>query len=261
MSGFIVGFVPKSVDEELGRSARDRAVAGRRVITDPEVNTEFARLIQPLLAVARDSGFNFDVKIVDDPSLNAFALPGGFIYLHSGLITSAGSAREVWGVLAHEMAHVTERHGTKDTLAHLGLRAGAMLVMQEVGAIGDVLVRSGVQLAGLTFSRLQEAEADETGWNYLTKAGVDPRGMITFFLRLLPPDQRKILEKSGTDPMKWHAGPLSLQQSLETMMATHPATSERIMAMQRRLKKWDGAMRPAPIDFAAFQQKVRNINR
>lgn len=258
---FLVGFIPKSVDEEFGRSARERALAGRPVITDPQIEQDLTKLVDPLVEAARASGFNFDVKIVNDPSLNAFALPGGFIYLHSGLITSAGSAREVWGVLAHEMAHVSERHGTKDTLARLGLSTAAMLVMQEAGAVGDVLVRGGMHLAGLKFSRVQESEADETGWNYLNKAGIDPRGMITFFMRLLPPDERQALEKAGTDPMKWQAAPLTAQQSFESMMATHPATGERITAMQQRLKDWDGAARPAPIDFAAFQARVREASR
>ena len=128
------------------------------------------------------SRYPFEFHVVRDPSVNAFAMPGGFVVVNSGLIERADSAEEVAGVLAHEVQHVERRHGLRGLVHAAGLGVGLRLVLGEVG--GSFAATWAENLEGLRFSRSQESDADRAGVAALIRADIDPRGMGRFFRKL-----------------------------------------------------------------------------
>jgi predicted Zn-dependent protease len=180
-----------------------------KMITDPVVNEFVNRLAQN---VARNS----------DPTLNAFALPGGFLYVNSGLILAADEEAQVAGVVAHEIAHVAARHWasqmTRATLlqyAMIPLIFTPMSYPVYLGAVNALNI--GVPIAFLKFSRGAEAEADMLGLQYMYKAGYDPSAYVTFFSKIIEEDRRT-------------------PGSVPTVFANHPPTPERIIASEKEIK-------------------------
>lgn len=130
--------------------------------------------------------YRFRFQVVDDPDLiNAFAAPGGQIYFYSGLILAADSESEVAGVLGHEIAHVTRRHGAQSLVAQFGL---ATILDYALGGTGSVAVALAANLgstgAVLAYSRSNETEADTFGLDYVVRAGWNPNGLASFFQKL-----------------------------------------------------------------------------
>ena len=157
--------------------------------------------------------------VVASDQLNAFALPGGHVYVHTGLIEAASTPSELAGVLAHEVAHGTARHSTERLTQAYGLDAVIGLVTgEESGLIERLLTRVGRRGAVAKFSRDDEREADRLGLGYLRRAGYDAGGMVRFFETLLERRQNR----PGT---------------LEQFFASHPLTEERLQAARQQLKE------------------------
>jgi predicted Zn-dependent protease len=238
--------VPIEWEQELGDVLFETLTADKTMIDSEEVKEQLEKLTGPLVKVFEqaESSHRFDFYVVEDPTLNAFALPGGKVVIHSGLLLTAQSPEEVAGVLAHEMAHVTCRHHIRGILKRAGIVIVVQLVLGDVSALTDILLEYGSSLAVLKNSRKFEFEADKQGWNYLHQATIDPEGMITFFQRLQ--------DEHGSDS-QW-------EETLD-FLSTHPATGERI----RRLEKVKKQL-PAPkkyyqfeLDFPGFQDRIRKI--
>ena len=141
--------------------------------------------------------------MLPDPAVNAWAAPGGYLAIQSGLIDQARGPEEVAAVLAHEMAHVLERHSLEGIIQRLGL---AILLSAVFGDAGGIVVEAGQALANLSYSRDAEREADRVGIALMHAAGLDATGMAGFFQRL---------EAAGQD------GPPAL-------LSTHPAPADRV---------------------------------
>jgi predicted Zn-dependent protease len=174
--------LPPELDEKLGRPTWTALeIAGQRC-DDPAADRYVQGVLAPLLAALGPTPFHFQLMVVDSAEVNAFALPGGFIVVKSGLLAEARSGEEVAAVLAHELSHVTLRHSTKRLAGGLGVSAALALVLGvvDVGAPAYTLA----YLAGLGYERGQESEADEQGQALLLAAGISPIGMATFFERL-----------------------------------------------------------------------------
>jgi predicted Zn-dependent protease len=174
--------LPPAMDEKLGRPSWEALKLSGQRCDDPSAQRYVAGLLAPLVGALGATPFRFELMVVDTPEVNAFALPGGFIVVNSGLLAEARTGEEVAAVLAHELSHVTLRHSTKRIAGGLGVSAALALVLGFVDLGAPAYTLS--YLASLGYERDQEREADEQGQALLERAGISPLGMATFFERL-----------------------------------------------------------------------------
>jgi predicted Zn-dependent protease len=205
--------IGKQYASEIDRQAK--------MLTDPVVNEFVNRLAQN---VARNSDLTIPltVKVIDSPELNAFALPGGFLYVNSGLVMAADEEAQVAGVVAHEIAHVAARHWasqmTRATLLQYAMIPLIFIPMSYPVYYGVMeAYLNGVPLMFLKFNRGAEAEADLLGLQYMYKAGYDPSAYVTFFSKVIEQDRRS-------------------PGSVPTIFASHPPTPERILKSEEEIK-------------------------
>jgi predicted Zn-dependent protease len=207
-----VMLVSEAQEIEMGRQA-DKEVGGSLgLYPDEGVQAYVAQLGKALVAGSERPNLPWTFRVVDDPTVNAFALPGGFIYVTRGLMTHMRSEAELASVIGHEIGHVTARHSaaqiSKSQLASLGLVAG-MIVRPELQRFGD-LAQAGMQLMFLKFGRNDERQADDLGLRYIGKEGYDPREMVEVFSVL-----DKVSQASGDGGR------------LPAWLSTHPAPEDR----------------------------------
>jgi beta-barrel assembly-enhancing protease len=212
-----------STDREIaiGRQYADQIDKTAKLVKDPVVNEYVNRIAQN---VARNSDLKvpLTVKVIDAPDINAFALPGGFLYVNSGLIKAADNESELAGVMAHEIAHVAARHWasqmTKATLLQYATIPLIFVPMSYPVYVGVSSALSyGVPLTFLKFSRNDEAEADHLGLQYMYKAGYDPNAFAAFFGKVLDEERRQ----PGT---------------VNELFADHPPTPDRIIKAEEEIK-------------------------
>ncbi len=204
----------------IGKQYADQIDHSAKLIKDPVVNEYVNRLAQNL-ARNSDAKVPISVKVIDDPTINAITLPGGFIYLDSGTILAANEEAQVAGVLAHEIAHVAARHWasemTKRTLLQYAM-IPLMFTPMSLGAYyGLNAAMSGIPIAFLKFSRNDEAEADFLGLQYMFKAGYDPNAYVAFF--------GKVLNEERSSP-----------GSVASIFSDHPPTPDRIIKCEEEIK-------------------------
>ena len=212
-TGFNLFSVQQDVD--LGRQSAVEVEKQVPVLNDARTNTYLTRIITRLAAQSTGTKYPYTIKAVNLTEVNAFALPGGPMYVNRGLITTAKNEAELAGVLAHEMSHVILRHGTEQaSKAYLG-QAGLSLLGGLVGKRGSTssqIINAvggfGLNAAFLKFSRSDELEADALGAELMFKAGYDPTAMATMFATLRA--------EQGRDPSK-----------LERFFSSHPAPADR----------------------------------
>jgi len=204
----------------MGKEYSQQVEASVKMVQDPVV-TEYVNRIGQNLVRNSDAQVPFTIKVIDSDEVNAFALPGGFFYVNSGLILAADEEAELAGVMAHEIAHVAARHATRQITRAQWANIGTIPLIFVGGGIGYA-VRSVAGLAlpmtFLSFSRGFEAEADYLGLQYMYKSGYDPQAFISFFEKL----QAKEKRKPGT---------------LARAFSTHPQTPDRIEKSQEEIGK------------------------
>jgi predicted Zn-dependent protease len=215
-------------------------------LDDPEVEEYINRLGQRLVAASPEPGRAFEFFMVRDTMLNAFALPGGYIGVHTGLILAAESESELAGVLAHEIGHVTQRHiaqliGKQKQMSMVMLASILVAIAARDSRIGEAAITSGVAgatQAQLSFSRDFEREADRLGLQTLEAAGFDARGMVSFFERL----QRATRLYENNAP---------------AYLRTHPLNTERISDMGNRVMSMRYRQVPDSPDFNYVRARLR----
>jgi beta-barrel assembly-enhancing protease len=212
-----------SVEKEIaiGKQYANEIDQQARQVKDPMV-TEYVNRLAQNLGRNSDLTIPLTVKVLDDPSINAFALPGGFLYVNSGLVLAADEESQVAGVISHEIAHVAARHWAsqqmKSTLAQLAMIPLIFIPMSYPVYIGAMQgLQLGIPMAFLKFSRSAEAEADLLGLQYMYHAGYDPTAYVTFF--------SKIIEKERASP-----------GSMSALFSDHPPTPERILSAEENIK-------------------------
>lgn len=180
LASLLTPVVPLSFDQKLGQIAD--ATLGARDCSDPAAKKYVEELAQPLLDAARPLPFEMSFRVVDDPAVNAFALPGGFVVVNSGLLEAAESGEEIAGVLGHEIQHALLRHGTRRILREMG--GSIALSILFGGSDLQSYAQVGSRLTGLEYDRAEESEADREGVALLVRASIDPAGLAHFFERL-----------------------------------------------------------------------------
>ena len=202
----------------MGKEYSQQVEASVKLVNDPVV-TEYVNRIGQNLVRNSDAQVPFTIKVIDSDEVNAFALPGGFFYVNSGLILAADEEAELAGVMAHEIAHVAARHATKQMTRGNWANIATIPLIFVGGGIGYA-VRSAAGLAlpmtFLSFSRGFEQEADYLGLQYMYKTGYDPQAFVSFFEKL----QAKEKKKPGT---------------LARAFSTHPQTPDRIEKSQEEI--------------------------
>jgi predicted Zn-dependent protease len=211
-----------SLDRELALG-RGMAVEVEREsrLLDDQVVTEYVNRLGQNLARNSDSKLPFTIKVIDSDEINAFALPGGFMFVDTGLVLKAENEAELAGVLAHEIAHVAARHGTRQaSRAQIVNYASIPLIF--MGGVAGYAVRQVAMLAVpmgfLQFSRGFEAQADYLGLQYIDRSGYDPNAFVDFFEKIETLEKRK----PGT---------------IAKAFSSHPMTATRIRNAQKEIQQ------------------------
>jgi Zn-dependent protease with chaperone function len=197
---FAVDRIPVEWEQKLGEAAyRDFLVQQTAVKEGPAV-AAVSEIVHRLTDKIPDNPYKFEISVVKSDVVNAFALPGGYVVVFTGLMKKAESGEEVAGVLSHELNHVLQRHGLERIVKQLGLVAVVTIVLGDQQGLIGLMKQVGVELLTLKFGREQETEADVTGLQLLHRAKIDPAGMIRFFERLSEKDNARV-EILSTHPM------------------------------------------------------------
>lgn len=204
----------KQYATEVERSAK--------ILTDPVIN-EYVNRVSQNIARNSDLTVPLTVKVIDAPEINAFALPGGFLYVQTGVLLAADEEDQVAGVIAHEIAHVAARHWasqmTKATIMQYALIPLIFTPMSYPVYMGvSQALNFGIPLAFYKFSRNAESEADYLGIQYMYKAGYDPNSYVSFF--------GKVIELERRSP-----------GSMPAVFADHPPTGDRIIKAESEIKE------------------------
>lgn len=211
--------VPVEDENQLGEELMKEIESEVTLHSDVEVQRYVRDLGEQIARGVQNvpRGIRFRFAVVDDPNtINAFAIPGGYIYVYSGLIRAADNEAELAAVLSHEIAHVTRRHVAQRLVAAYGAETVAQMALgQEPGIIAQLVTVVASQGFMLKYSRDQESDADEYGLNYLVAAGYDPGGFVTFFQKL-----------EG-------------QPRVPTFLSSHPSPTQRITALKRMIRRLD----------------------
>ena len=218
----------KSTEAQIGRAIMRNIRVSGMVVEDPQITEYINEIGHRIAAQTNDGDHSFTFFVVDDSRINAFALPGGFIGVHTGLIEASRNEDELAGVLAHEIAHVTQRHiaraihaGSRQNMLSTALMLGA-LILGAAGGSGDA-VQASIALAQgtaaqqqINFTRSNEFEADRIGIGALAAAGFDPRGMASFF---------EVMSRQDNS---------SPDRRIPEFLRSHPVTTTRISEARSR---------------------------
>lgn len=225
-------------DVKIGKQYAMMVESSARMIQDPVI-VEYVNRVGQNLVRNSDAKVPFTIKVIDSDDINAFALPGGFFYVNSGLILAADDEAELAGVMAHEIAHVAARHATREmTRSNYAQFATIPLIFVNSWGIyeaANAALSLAIPVAFMKFQRGYEAEADYLGLQYMYKAGYDPNAFIAFFekIRALEKEKPGVLSKT---------------------FASHPPTPDRILKSQEEIRN---VLPPRPeyiVDTSEFDQ-------
>jgi predicted Zn-dependent protease len=214
-----VNFYSLEKEIALGKQLAQEVERQAKIIDDPVI-AEYVNRVGQNLVRNSDAKVPFTIKVLDSEDVNAFALPGGFFFVNSGLILKADSESELAGVMAHEIAHVAARHGTRQATRGQLINIATIPLIFMGGWTGYAIYEGAsvaIPLGFLTFSRAFEREADYLGLQYMYKAGYDPTSFVDFFEKIETMEKRK----PGT---------------ISKVFSTHPMTDDRIKAAQEEIQ-------------------------
>jgi beta-barrel assembly-enhancing protease len=242
------GFNVFSADQEVQLGQQAAADAERQVpmLNDRSVTSYVNSIVSRLARVAPHRDYPYQAKVVNSSDINAFALPGGFVYVHRGLIQAARTEGELAGVLAHEMAHVALRHGTAQVSKAYAAQLGVGALGQILGGgrqnsqVWNVVGNLGLSTLFLKFSRNAEDEADSLGARMMAEAGYNPIEMANFF-DVLQAQQRR-------NP-----------SSVEQFFSSHPAPANRSQHIRSEAQSLDGGSSRRVGNLPTVQNRLRGM--
>lgn len=222
--------LPIEVDSQIGSMARDSLVDSATRVEDPVVLAAVEQIVERLEPHAEAQAgldFQFETLVLEGPDINAFALPGGTVVVYTGLLEHAQDVDQVAGVLAHELAHVTRRHGIRRIGQSLGVIAAVQLLLGDVGGLAGTAVEVLQVAAVSSYGRDQESESDADAVRTLHAAGLDPTRLADFF--------RTLAQAQGDVP------------EILAWQSTHPQHVERVEAIET-LAEALGPTQAQPLD-------------
>ncbi len=179
-----VSYIPADWEKEIGKSGASGILKENKVCSDPELLKAMNEMGTRLMGALGNTGFSFKMRVVDTDEVNAFALPGGYIFVNRGLIEQADDSFEVAGVVAHEIQHVILRHGLHNVVRQAGTMVLLSALVGDMGSIQQLLLYNAASFASMSFSRDQENAADQGALDLMYKAGMDPSGLSRFLGKL-----------------------------------------------------------------------------
>jgi predicted Zn-dependent protease len=207
---------------QMGQEYAQQINAQLPIVQDPELNRYINVLGDSIARLTKRRDLDWHFFIVDAKDVNAFAVPGGFVYVNRGLIERADQMDELAGVLGHEIGHVVQRHTVEQMEKAQGANVGVTLACILTSICNSQVAGAAINIAGgavfARFSRQDEAEADDEGFNNVIRAGISPVGMVTMF--------QKLLAERRTRP-----------GGVEAWFRTHPLEEDRIAAVQARINQ------------------------
>jgi len=216
-----INFYSLEKEIALGKQMAQEVERQAKIVDDPIV-AEYVNRVGQNLVRNSDAKVPFTIKVIDSEEINAFALPGGFFFVNTGILLNADNEAEMAGVMAHEIAHVAARHGTRQATRGDLVNYGSIPLIFLGGWTGYA-IRQGMGLAipmgFLSFSRGFEAEADLLGLEYMYKAGYDPESFVDFFEKVQSQEKRK----PGT---------------MSKVFSSHPPTDDRIKSAQHNIQEY-----------------------
>jgi Zn-dependent protease with chaperone function len=243
-----LNFFSEQQEIAMGREYSQQLNQKLDLIRDPFINQYINQIGQKLVQHSRRPDLEYNFFVVNSEEINAFALPGGFVYVNRGLIEAADTESELAGVVSHEIGHVVGRHSTKQMSKRLLLSGIVLGAGMAVGAKsekwGDVVTALGgvgVFFASMKYSRDDERQSDWLGLTQMTRAGYDPNGMVSFFRKL---DQ---LHDSRGGPGL-------------AFMSTHPLPEERMRNMQREIQNLEYVPPSPVVTTMSFKQVQRSLS-
>ena len=238
-----INFYSLEKEIALGKQMAQEVERQAKIIDDPVIAEYVNRLGQNLVRNS-DAKVPFTIKVLETDEVNAFALPGGFFFVNSGLILQADDEAELAGVMAHEIAHVAARHGTRQATRGAILSYATLPLMMAGGWTGYAIYQAAnvaIPLGFLKFSRAFESEADMLGLQYLYKSGYDPTSFVDFFEKIESLEKKK----PGT---------------LSKVFSSHPMTDDRIKAAQQNIQENLEARPEYVLDTSEFQDVKKRLN-
>ena len=208
---------------QIGQDAAQQVNAQLPMVQDAVINNYVNALGNRIASRTSRTDLNWQFQVVNSDMINAFALPGGFIYINRGVLDRASNMSEVAGVLGHEIEHVVKRHSVKQMEQAQGANVGLGIACALTGVCNSGAAQAAINIGGTAvfakFSRADEVQADEGGFNNLVRAGINPRGMLTLF--------QKLLAEGGNQAAGW--------------FSDHPGTTDRIADIQGKLSQMSAA--------------------
>lgn len=247
--GTVACAVSQQEERQMGEDYVVQINAELPIVGDPEINRYINVLGDSLARLTSRADLDWRFFIVDARDVNAFAVPGGFVYVNRGLIERTQTMDELAGVLGHEISHVVKRHTVKQMQkaqkANVGVNLGCILIPSVCGSrAGNAAINVAGGALFAKFSRGDEAEADIEGFNNVVRARISPKGMVTMFQRLIEERNRR-------------------PGGVEAWFATHPLEEDRIAAIQARINSMPAAQLNALArdsrNYQTFKQRVNSL--
>ena len=233
---------------EMGASYAQQINSQLPIVTDPEINRYINVLGDSIANLADQRELDWHFYVVDSKEVNAFAVPGGYIYVNRGLIERTNNMSQLAGVLGHEIGHVTERHSVEQMQKAQGANIGVTLACVLTSVCNSQAAGAAINVAGgavfARFSRQAEEEADEVAVKNVVRAGIHPEGIPEMFEILLQEQRRR-------------------PAGVEAWFATHPLEENRIAATRAQIAKIDPAILQSLAsdsrNFQAFKQRLASL--
>lgn len=231
--------LPVKVDQQIGDLAWSQMDHGGPEVNDPLIVEPCRKIVEQLTPHAAVAGMKFEIAVIDSPEVNAFCLPGGKMVIYTGLLKAARTPEEVAGVLSHEMAHATLRHGLQSVVRSAGVVIAAELLIGDAAGLVALGAELGQQAALTSYSREQETEADVEGVRMLHAAAIDPLSLAEFFEQL---------KEQGQDV------PAAI-----AWISTHPQHDVRIASIRARVAELPPQQyRSLEVNWDGLKQRLQN---
>lgn len=240
--------ISQQEEVQLGAQEAQQVSAQLPMLNDATVNAYVNSLGRAIAATTSRADLRWQFGVVNTDVINAFALPGGYIYVNRGVLSRASNESELAGVLGHEIEHVVRRHSVKQMEQAQGANVGVALACTLTNVCANQAAQAAIQVGGTAvfarFSRGDEVQADEGGFNNVVRAGINPRGMLTFFQKLLAEEQ----QGGGSS-------------AASSWFADHPGTQDRIADIQRMIGENSGRLNGLRSDSQGFQNMKHRLSQ